>query len=160
MNKRELTMIGHGGIVMLIALLAGFGLVMELIGGFEIIPTYILPFNIPGDSAAWVRAHVGGITNGLLIFAVALLMHNIKFSKTTSKKLYWMLIGTGYANTLFYWGGLLAGGHRALTVGNNRLGETSLIGIIGYVPALIFSFVLLYATFLITKEVFQKAKQL
>jgi len=160
MNKRELKMIGHGGIVMLIALLAGFGLVMELIGGFEIIPTYILPFDIPGDSAAWAKAHAGGIMNALLIYAVALLMHNIKFTEATAKKLSWMLIGTGYANTLFYWGGLFAGSHRALTVGDNRLGETSLMGIIGYVPALIFAFVLLYATYLITKEVFQKAKEL
>ena len=159
MNKKQLQMVGHGSIVMIIALLAGFGLVMDLIGGFEIYPTQILPFDLPGDSAAWARAHAGGIMNALLIYAVAVLIHLMNMGEKPTKQLFWMLIGAGYANTLFYWGGLMAGGHRALTFGDNQLGETSFIGVIGLLPAFVFAFITLIAAYIIAREAFSMAKE-
>jgi hypothetical protein len=158
MNKKQLQLIGHAAIIMLISLLAGFGLVMELIGGFEVFPTHIIPFDLPGDSGAWVRAHSGGLMNALLIFVVAILIHLMKMPTKPAGQLHWMLIGTGYANTIFYWGGLFAGSHRALSFGDNRLGETSIAGIIGILPAFIFAFVMLYASIIIAKEAFRMAK--
>ncbi|RKR07975.1 hypothetical protein CLV91_2740 [Maribacter vaceletii] len=159
MNKKQLKMIGHGSIVLIFGLLAGFGLIMDLIGGFEIYPTNVLQFDIPGDSAAWARAHAGGIMNGMLVILVALVMFAMKLPEKPSYQLYWMLIGTGYANTLFYWGGLAAGAHRALTFGNNQLGETSIAGILGLLPAFIFAFVLLVAIWILMKQAFNMAKK-
>ena len=43
LNSRIRNMIGHSAVVIFIALLAGWGLAMSLIGGFEIFPGYILP---------------------------------------------------------------------------------------------------------------------
>lgn len=159
MNKIQLKMIGHGSIVLLLGLLAGFGLIMSLIGGFEIYPTKILEFEIPGSTSSWARAHSGGIMNGMLVILVAIVMHLMKLPKKTSSTLYWMLIGTGYANILFYYGGILAGNHRALTFGNNKLGETSIAGIIGLLPALIFAFVLIVAVWIVMKHAFRMAKE-
>jgi hypothetical protein len=133
-------MIGHGAIVTVMALFAGFGLTMSLIGGFEVFPGQILPFEMPGDSSAWARTHAGGLMNGMLVILVALVIFAMQIEGALEKRLYWMLVGTGYANTVFYWGGLFSQ-TRALTFGDNRFGETNIAGIIGFAPALVFSII-------------------
>ena len=154
MDKRQRKMIGHGAVVALLGLAAGFGLLMSLIGGFEIFPGSVLEFQIPGDSAAWARAHAGGIMNGMLVMIVALLLWGMNLPERTCFHLYWMLVGMGYANTLFYWGGLLSE-TRALTFGDNRFGETSLAGILGLGPAFVFAFVTMVAMFIIARHAFR-----
>ena len=139
----------------LLGLAAGFGLLMSLIGGFEIFPGTLLEFSLPGDSAAWARTHTGGIMNGMLIWAVALLCWGMTLPERTTFHLAWMLIGTGYANTLFYWGGLLSE-TRALTFGDNRFGETSIAGVIGLAPAFVFAFVTMIAMVIIARHAFGK----
>lgn len=100
MQTQQKKMIGHGAIVIFIGLGAGFGLVMSLIGGFELLPGYILEFEVIGDTRAWARAHAGGIMNGLFVISVALLTHAMSLSSKAATQLYWMLVSTGYANTL------------------------------------------------------------
>lgn len=156
MNERERRMVGHGAIVMLIALLAGFGLLIRLVGGVELFPGYVLEFQIVGDSAAWARAHTGGLLNGLLVFAGALLLYAMRLPERSAFHLCWMFVGTGYANTIFYWGGLLAP-TRALTFGDNRFGETNLAGIIGLVPAFVFAFVAIAAMVILIRHAFSSA---
>ena len=124
-------MVAHGAIIILIALAAGFGLVISLIGGFEVFPGTIIEFGFPGDPRAWARTHAGGIMNGLLVFAGALVTHAMDLPQKTASRLYWMLVGTGYANTVFYWGALFAPS-RAVSFGDNRLGETNLAGMLGF----------------------------
>lgn len=154
MDRRQRRMVGHGAIVMIFGLIAGFGLVMNLIGGFEIFPGRIIQFELPGDSRAWARTHVGGIMNGLLVMAGALVIWAMQVPDRTARHLFWMLVGTGYANTIFYWGGMLAP-NRALTLGDNRLGETSLAGVIGLLPALVFAIVLIIAMIMLARHAFR-----
>ena len=154
MDRRQRRMVGHGAIVTLIALLAGFGLLIRLVGGFELLPGYILEFRIPGNSEAWARAHAGGLLNGLLVFAGALLIHALRLPERTAFHLAWMFVGTGYANTVFYWGGLLAP-TRALTFGDNRFGETNIAGVIGLVPAFVFAFVAMAAMLILIRHAFR-----
>lgn len=154
MNKRERRMIGHGAVVTIFGLLAGFGLTMSLIGGFEIFPGKILEFELPGDASAWARTHAGGLLNGILIIVVALVIHAMRPPENLSNRLYWMIVGTGYANTIFYWAGMLSQ-TRALTFGDNRFGETSIAGVVGLVPALVFAFVTTWAFILLAKEAFR-----
>lgn len=157
MQTQQRRMIAHGAIVILIALASGFGLVMSLIGGFEIFPGTILSFDIPGDASAWARAHVGGILNGLFVIAVALATHAMALPGNVASRLYWMLVGTGYANTLFYWGALFAPS-RALTFGDNRLGETNIAGILGFGPALVFAIVAMIAMLILIRQGFSEAE--
>lgn len=153
MQTQQKRMIGHGAIVIFIGLAAGFGLVMSLIGGFELFPGHILEFEVFGDTRAWARAHAGGIMNGLFVISVALLTHAMSLSSKAATQLYWMLVGTGYANTLFYWGALFAPS-RALTFGDNRLGETNIAGILGFGPALVFAVVAMIAMVIVAREAF------
>lgn len=155
MDTRYRSMIGHGAIVIFLGLACGFGLVMSLIGGFEIIPGKILEFTLFGDSGAWARAHVGGLLNGIFIIAVAVAAHLLVVSESTSKHLQWMMIGTGYANTAFYWGALLSQ-NRALTFGDNQFGAANLASVLGLLPALIFAVVTMVAMVLLARAAFSR----
>ena len=155
MKTQQRRMIGHGAIVVLIALFAGICLVMKLIGGFEVFPGHIVKFEIPGTTSAWVRTHTGGLMNGLLVIVGALAIHAMDLPDKPASRLRWMLIGTGYANTAFYWGGLFAPSH-AVTAGDNRLGETNLAGVLGFVPALVFMFITIAAMVILIRQGFSK----
>lgn len=133
-------MVGHGAVVTLFGLFAGFGLVMSIIGGFEVFPGEIVEFEVPSDTEAWARAHAGGLLNGILVLVGALLLHVMAFSEKVAQRLFWMLVGTGYANTIFYWGGLFAD-NRAVSFGDNREGETSIEAVIAFLPAFLFAFI-------------------
>jgi hypothetical protein len=150
-------MIAHGAIIILIALAAGFGLVISLIGGFEVFPGTIVEFGFPGDPGAWARTHAGGIMNGLLVITGALVTHAMDLPQKTASRLYWMLVGTGYANTVFYWGALFAPS-RAVSFGDNRLGESNLAGIVGFAPALVFAFITMIAMVVLIRQGFSKSE--
>ena len=151
-------MVGQGAAVMLVGMSAGIGLLISLLGGVELIPGSIIEFGIPGGADAWVRAHIGGMMNGILIFIVALLIGPLGFAEAGAKRLYWMLVGTGWANTLFYWAALFAP-NRALSFADNRFGESNLASIIGLLPALAFAVISLIAIFLLMRQAFASARE-
>ncbi len=158
MDERTRRMVGHGAIVTFIGLVAGFGLLISLIGGLELYPGFILHFRIPGDTHAWARAHVGGLMNGMLVIVFALFIHAARLPARQASQLFWMLVGTGYANTAFYWGGLFSPSH-ALTLGNNRLGESNIAGILGFLPALVFAIVLMVAMVIVARWAFVRMEK-
>jgi len=155
MKNQQRRMIAHGAIVTLIALAAGFGLVISLIGGFEVFPGTIIAFDFPGDPSKWARTHAGGILNGILVMTGALVIHAMDLPEKTASRLAWMLVGTGYANTLFYWGALFAPS-RAVTFGDNRLGHSNLAGVLGFAPALVFAFITMIAMVILIRHGFAK----
>ena len=155
MDSRTRNMIGHSAIVIFIALLAGWGLAMSLIGGFEIFPGNILFFVIPGDSSAWARAHTGGLLNGLLVLAFAWVLSTLDLNERKAFHIWWMIVGTAYANTIFYWAGIMAP-NRAITAGSNRLGEASFAGVVGFLPAAVFALVLMLAMVIVARAAFSK----
>lgn len=155
MDQRQRRMFGHGAIVMIFGLVAGFGLTMSLIGGFEIFPGTIVQFDLPGDDRAWARTHVGGLMNGLLVMVGALVMWGLQIPERSARHLYWMLIGTGYANTIFYWAGMLAP-NRAVSFGDNPLGPANLASVVGLLPAFVFAFVAIAAMVMIAVHAFAK----
>ena len=153
MNERERRMIGHGAIVMLLGLVSGIGLTASLIGGWEVFPGFIVDFAIPGDTRTWARAHSGGIMNGLLVIASALVIHSMQIADRPARQLSWMLVGTGYANTVFYWGALFSS-NRAITFGDNRLGAANVASVIGFLPAFVFAFVTMIAMIVLARTAF------
>jgi len=158
MKTQQRRMVAHGAIVILIALFAGFGLVISLIGGFEVFPGTIIEFGFPGDPGAWARTHAGGIMNGLLVITGALVTHAMDLPQKTASRLFWMLVGTGYANTVFYWGALFAPSH-AVSFGSNRLGQTNLAGMLGFAPALVFAFITMIAMVTLIRHGFSREQQ-
>ena len=53
MEQLQKIMIGNGLLVILIAMLAGFMLMFQLIGGLEYWPGHILPLHIYGTTDGW-----------------------------------------------------------------------------------------------------------
>jgi hypothetical protein len=95
--------------------------------------------------------------NGLLVIAGALVIHAMDLPQKTASRLFWMLVGTGYANTAFYWGALFAPS-RAVSFGDNRLGETNLAGMLGFAPALVFAFITMIAMVILIRHGFSDDK--
>jgi hypothetical protein len=148
-------MIGHAALILIVGMLAGLGLLVSLIGGIELIPGQVIDLSIPGDAGAWARTHVGGILNALLVFVVALLISGLGFSEAHGRRIALFMVGTGWANTLFYWAALLTA-NRALTFGTNRFGPTNFAAIIGLAPALFFVVLSIIAMSMIAKQAWKR----
>ena len=73
--------------------------------------------------------------NGLLVMAIAFALPKLNLTEAMQKFVAYGFIYVAWSFTIFYWFGNAAG-NRALTIGDNRLGESDIFGIIGFVPAL------------------------
>lgn len=131
MEQYQKLMIGNAFLVIAISMFAGFMLGFGLIGGLEIYPGKIIAMPYYGTAEGWARAHSGGLTNGLLIVAVAWALPMISLSDRMRKITVWSFIYIGWANTVFYWAGN-ASGSRALSFGDNPLGASNFFGALGF----------------------------
>lgn len=146
-------MIGHAALILLVGMFAGFGLLVSLLGGIELLPGKITGLVIVGNSDAWVRAHLGGLLNGLLVLGIGLALPVLRFPEKRARQLGWMMLGTGWASTVFYWAALFAP-NRALSFASNRFGESNLAAVIGLAPALLFVVVSIIAMGLVARQAF------
>ncbi len=135
MERLQRIMIGNGLLVVLASMFAGFMLMFLLLGGIEIWPGKIVPLSIYGTSEGWVRAHTGGALNGILVIVIALALPTLRLSPLMQRVTAYGFIYIAWSFTLFYWLGN-ASGNRALTLGDSPLGESDIIGIIGFLPGL------------------------
>ncbi len=135
MSQLQRVMVANGLLVMLVSMFAGFMLMFNLTGGFEIWPGTILGFPVYGTTEGWVRAHSGGVTNALLVMAIAFALPHINVSAFQEKFLAYGFIYVAWSFTVFYWLGN-ASANRALTFGDNQLGESSLVSVLGFLPGL------------------------
>ena len=135
MDRLQRIMLANGMLVMLVAMLAGFMLMFSLLGGFEIWPGTVLEFSVYGTAEGWVRAHSGGVTNGLMVIAIGLALPKLNLGEAWQKFTAWGFIYVAWSFTLFYWLGNAAG-NRALSIGDNALGESDIFGVIGFLPGL------------------------
>ena len=94
-----------------------------------------MPLPIYGTSEGWVRAHTGGALNGILVIVIALALPTLRLSPLMQRVTAYGFIYIAWSFTLFYWLGN-ASGNRALTLGDSPLGESDIIGIIGFLPGL------------------------
>ena len=133
MERLQQIMLGHGLLVILAAMLAGFMLMFNLLGGVEIWPGTIIEIPMYGTSAGWVRAHTGGALNGVLVIIVALALPKLKLGEFAQKFTAYGLIYCAWTFTLFYWLGN-ASSNRGLSIGPSALGEPDLIGLIAFLP--------------------------
>lgn len=148
-------MIGHAALMLLVAMVAGVGLLVSVVGGLEIWPGHVLGIDMPSNPAGWVRTHVGGILNAMLVIVIALLIPGLGFAARPARRIAIFMVGTGWGNTLFYWAAMWAP-NRALTFGDNRIGSASGIGLIGLAPALLFVFLSMAAVAMIAVQALRR----
>lgn len=128
---------GHGVLMIFATLLGGLGYWIFLIGGFEIIPGYILPIELPGSADGWRRAHSGPAMNGLMVLAVAAVLPRLGFAAARARMLGWLIVADGWANVIFYFFGNFAA-NRGLSFGANVFGQGDLFSLIALAPAYLF----------------------
>lgn len=138
-------LVKQGFLAMIVALLGGFILIWEMIGGASLSPVPLLiEFDVPGDVKGWRTLHVGMLMNAIMAIAIGAAMRHVSLEDITALRVY---LGTAIAvwsNFCFYLFGMFAPNH-GVTLEANRLGEASLAGAAAFIPALIGSVTLLYA---------------
>lgn len=135
MERLQRIMIGNGLLVVLVSMLAGFMLMFGLLGGLEIWPGNIISIPTYGTTEGWVRAHSGGAMNGLLLMVIALALPKLNLSANMQRFVAYGFIYVAWSFSVFYWLGNAAG-NRALTIGDNPLGQSDIFGILGFLPGL------------------------
>ena len=135
MDRLQRVMLANGLLVVLASMFAGFMLMFLLLGGLEVWPGNIVSIPIYGTVDGWVRAHSGGAMNGLLVIVIALALPKLSLSPLLERLTAYGFIYVAWSFTLFYWLGNAAG-NRALTIGDNPLGESNIFGVIGFLPGL------------------------
>jgi len=103
-ERYQRLMIAHGLLVILVAMLAGFMLMFDLIGGIEVWPGTIIAVTVYGTSDGWVRAHSGGTMNGLLVVVMAMVLPKLALSPRLQAWTAWGgFSGGGYIRGNFIW---------------------------------------------------------
>lgn len=153
MDRLQQTMLAHGLMVMLVAMFAGFMLMFNLLGGMEIWPNKIISVPMYGTADGWVRAHSGGLLNGVLVFIVGLALPKLNLSGFGQKFTAYGLIYCAWTFTIFYWLGN-ASSNRGLSIGASALGEPDLVGLIAFLPGLPSVFIVVVVLALCVKGVF------
>lgn len=153
MEKLQRTMLAHGLMVVIVAMFAGFMLMFNLLGGMEIWPNKIISVPMYGTAEGWVRAHSGGILNGLLVFIVGLALPKLNLSDLAQKFTAYGLIYCAWTFTIFYWLGN-ASSNRGLSMGASALGEPDLVGLIAFLPGLPSVFIVVIVLILCVKGIF------
>lgn len=155
MQRLQRIMIGNGLLVVLASMFAGFMLMFALLGGLEIWPGNILAIPTYGTTEGWVRAHSGGAMNGLLLVVIALALPKLNLSASMQRFVAYGFIYVAWSFTIFYWLGNAAG-NRALTFGDNPLGQSDIFGILGFLPGLVSVFLVVILLVITAKGIFSE----
>ena len=152
-KQAQLSLIGHGALVIFIALLAAFFLTFDMLQGLKVWPIIDMQLEIPGSIRGWRIAHTGGLLNGVMIIAMALCITKINMSPASLKLTYWSFLLTGWGNTIFYWAANFSM-NRGLSVGATPYGEGDVFGAISYLAGASVMLLTVIASFLIAKSAF------
>ncbi|EAQ96818.1 hypothetical protein [Congregibacter litoralis] len=156
MERLQKLMIGNAFLVIVMSMFAGFMLGFGLIGGLELYPGKIVAMPYYGTAEGWARAHSGGLSNGLLVLAVAWALPKIPLSNRMRNITAWGFIYIAWANTVFYWAGNAAGS-RALSFGDNPLGASNLFGVLGFGLAFAGALLIVYLLLVAAISTFRSA---
>ena len=158
LSRIQSSLIGHGTLVILIALAAGVMLGFSLVEGIKLWPLLDISVAIPGSERGWKAAHTGGIMNGVMIIVVAISLSRIQLTTKQVKWVYWLFICTAWGNTVFYWLGNFSM-NRGLSVGATRFGEGDVYGAIAYLivaPVMVLTFM---GCWILMREGFRGARK-
>ena len=102
MTERQKSLLVVNGVGLLIsAVISGWLHFFQLLGGIDLWPFIQgVEATIPGEDRAWVMAHLEGITNGLLLIAIAVASNYLKLSARQFTLLFWCALAFGWLFTL------------------------------------------------------------
>jgi hypothetical protein len=135
-NVHSQRLIKHGIAGIVVAMVAGFGLIFAMIGAISLSPLPIfIPWQIPGSPQGWRMVHVGMMMNGLTGVLLGLAMRQFALTDRGAATVAWGTIIAIWGNFCFYLFGMFAPNH-GVTLQGNRLGEANLAGALAFLPGL------------------------
>lgn len=79
LKKSQRLLLGHGALVLLFGFIMGFGFLFFLIGKIALWPIPgSIDIQLPGTYDAWRMAHMEGISNGALLWILAVALPSLK----------------------------------------------------------------------------------
>ncbi len=142
--RLQARLIAHGALVFALGLLAGFPFGFLILGRISLWPIPgALTVSLPGDLRAWRMAHLEGILNGLVLFAVAGLGPRLVLSEAQHARLTWLLVITAWGNVIASCIGPLFGG-RGLEFGGSVANSLMYLLFVVAVVAVLWAMVLIY----------------
>ncbi|ROS05580.1 hypothetical protein EDC56_1119 [Sinobacterium caligoides] len=87
----------HSGMVIMLGMLSGIPLAMSLLG------------SMATQVSDWKISHMEGLTNGLLMLAIASCASLLSLSSRQASLLFYSIVFTGYSNALYGWARGLSG---------------------------------------------------
>jgi len=156
-ERLQRQVIGHGMLVLIVGLIAGVMLTFSLLGAVALWPLPTWEMTIPGSTRGWVSAHVGGVLNGVMMAALALLMGKLKLEGGRAFWVGWGLILVGWGNTLFYWAANFSA-NRGLSPAATTHGEGGVwaaLAYVGGVGGMVFVFVV---AIILARAAFESAR--
>ena len=109
-ERFRLLLIVNGAGLWITAILVGWMYMFMLLGEvvlFPIIPSFDI--QIPGEARAWNMAHLEGVTNGLLLMALAAVAPLLSLSDRQNRLLFWTSVVTCWGFTLPAWANAIFG---------------------------------------------------
>lgn len=150
------TMVAHSLLIMLSTLIVGLALWASLLGGFEVYPGYVVNFELPGTAEGWARAHRGIPMNSLMVLGFALIINRLGLSEAKKTQYGWVMILTGWANTIFYVASNVAE-NRGLSFGANKFGSGDFYSFLALAPAYLFGILSMIVLFVVAIRLFKKS---
>ncbi|HRK69956.1 MAG TPA: hypothetical protein PLA85_00090 [Micropepsaceae bacterium] len=87
----------HGGLVLLLGCVAGFGFLFYLIGAIELWPIPgKIDYQLPGTDKAWRMSHLEGVLNGFLLWILAAVLPALALPHKSARRVVMLLIITAW----------------------------------------------------------------
>ena len=130
-------MMKNGIASMLLAMIGGFFLTFEMLGGISFSPVPVfMDMEIPGTARGWRILHIGMLMNGIMAIALAAALKAVVLPSGRAAMVSWGVVIAVWGNAMFYLFGMFAENH-GLSLHDSPLGEASLAGALAFVPAII-----------------------
>lgn len=91
------TLIVHGGLVLMLGFVAGFGFLFYLLGAVELWPIPgSIDYQLPGSVKAWRMSHLEGVMNGLMLWLAAAALPVFRLPGTSARRVTYALLVTAW----------------------------------------------------------------
>ncbi|MFA5123261.1 hypothetical protein [Zavarzinia sp.] len=154
MSPEARRLAGHGALVLIFGLLAGFAIGFVVLGGFILDPLPSATFPFPGSERGWRAMHIGSLLNGVMAIAVAAVLDRVVADVGRRRLIAGVIAFAIWANTIFYLFANFAA-NRGLSPWDNAVGPGSIMGLIAFVPAGIAAFITIWVLGLFARSAFR-----
>ncbi len=98
-ERQQARLTAHGALVFLLGMVAGFPFAFAILGRVALWPLNI-QWVVPGEPRAWHMAHLEGILNGVMLFAIAAVGPRLRLDASRQRLLATSLLVTAWGNMI------------------------------------------------------------